>query len=386
MSRYRNKNEQSSSVKVIIAALALATMIGSLFVLAIRSNGQNVHVPTSPNPFLAQENLSLTPSATNPYDIGDIGYTLPPETEEETTAEETTAPLPGYDPTFYNAMQSIIADYPSTVLQPTVNGGDDYLSKIIFLGDSTTYGLKAYGVLPGQKNTKQVWTPRSGTITLSMAKYVTIVYPEDGSEISISAAAARSKPEIMVITLGVNGISFMDENDFKSAYGALIDSILQASPNTKIILQSMFPVSAHYQKINSINNVKIAKGNRWIAELAAEKGLYYLATATVLVGQDGFLPVKYQNGDGLHLNYTGYSIEIDYVKTHMIPSYVNRPADTTAPENYEETSAVTSDTTAEETSADTTYESETEQSVVTTSIFEQDTDQTLPPPIFEDVQ
>ena len=382
MSRYRRNNEQSSTVKVIIASLALATMIGSLFVLSIRSNGQNAHIPTSPNPILAQENYALLPSMTNPFDIGDIGYTLPPETEEETTEEETTSPLPDYDPTFYDAMKQIIADYPSAVLAATENGGDDYLSRIVFLGDSTTYGLKAYGVLPGQKNTKQVWTPRSGTITLSMAKYVTIVYPEDGSEIPIAEAAARAKPEIMVITLGVNGISFMKEADFKYAYGALVDSILQASPNTKIILQSMFPVASHYQKINSINNVKIAMGNRWIAELATEKGLYYLATATALIGQDGFLPAKYQNGDGLHLNYTGYSIELDYIKTHMIPSYVGRPADTTAPETFEETTADTTEDISEE----TTYETETEGSVTTEPIFDQGNTETLPPPIFEDVE
>ncbi len=377
MSRYRRNNEQSSTAKAIIASLALATMIGSLFVLSIRSNGQNAHIPTSPNPVLAQENYALLPSMTNPFDIGDIGYTLPPETEE-TTAEETTEPLPDYDPTFYNAMKQIIADYPSAVLSPTENGGDEYLSKIVFLGDSTTYGLKAYGILPGQKNTKQVWTPRSGTITLSMAKYVTIVFPEDESEIPIAEAAARAKPEIMVITLGVNGISFMKEADFKFAYGTLIDSILQASPNTKIILQSMFPVASHYQKINSINNVKIAKGNRWIAELAAEKGLYYLATATALIGHDGFLPAKYQNGDGLHLNYTGYSIEIDYIKTHMIPSYVGRPAVTTAPETVEETTA--------DTMADTSYETEAEESVTAESNLDQGNTETLPPPVFEDVE
>ena len=41
-----------------------------------------------------------------------------------------------------------------------------YIDKLIFIGDSTTYGLKYYGVLSEGKSTTQVWTPSSGTLAL----------------------------------------------------------------------------------------------------------------------------------------------------------------------------------------------------------------------------
>ena len=84
----------------------------------------------------------------------------------------------------------------------------------------------------------------SGTLTLSYYNIATIVYPETGEELSIADAVARAKPEILVITLGVNGVSFMDEAWFTRDYTALVQMVQAASPNTKIILNSIYPVAA----------------------------------------------------------------------------------------------------------------------------------------------
>ena len=141
---------------------------------------------------------------------------------------------------------------PATVLAETEDMGQEYLDKIIFRGDSTTYGMKYYGVLSGGKDTQQVWTPSSGTLTLSYQGFATIVYPPTGEEIPIRDAVERTKPEMMVITLGVNGVSFMDEDYFKSEYSSLVNDIKAISPDTKIILQSIFPVASTYEYLSSI--------------------------------------------------------------------------------------------------------------------------------------
>ena len=65
----------------------------------------------------------------------------------------------------------------SAVLGETEDAGQEYIDKLVFLGDSTTYGLKAYEVLTGGKNTAQVWTPASGTLTLYNYATATIVFP-----------------------------------------------------------------------------------------------------------------------------------------------------------------------------------------------------------------
>ena len=95
---------------------------------------------------------------------------------------------------------------------------------------------------------------------------------------TIMDAAGMKKPEIMVITLGMNGISFMVEANFKTVYSELIQKILEQSPNTKIILQSIFPrAQSGNENYASITQDMINTGNVWVSEVAKECGVYYLS-------------------------------------------------------------------------------------------------------------
>jgi hypothetical protein len=212
------------------------------------------------------------------------------------------------------------------VLGETPSAGQGYIDRITFLGDSTSYGLKYYAKLSGGKETAQVWTPASGTLTLDHQSYATIVYPPSGEEISIRDAITDAQPEILMITLGVNGVSFLGEKDFKAEYGDLISDIMEISPDTRIIVQSIFPVAASYEYLKSINNDKINTANQWLRDIASEYGVRYLDTVSVLaVGTGGFLPETYHNGDGIHLNGETFTIVLDYIKTHALPGYAIAP-------------------------------------------------------------
>lgn len=205
---------------------------------------------------------------------------------------------------------------PSAELTETADAGQEYIDKLTFLGDSTTYGLEYYGVLSDKEDTTQVWTPASGTLTLSNQSFATIVYPETGEEITIVDAVTAKKPEYLVITLGVNGVSFMAEDYFTSEYTAMIQSILDASPNTKIICNSIYPVADDYAHLDSINNERITAANGWIKNVAEATGTRYCDSASVLTGDDGFLKQEYCNGDGIHLNSSGFLQVLDYLRTH----------------------------------------------------------------------
>lgn len=199
-----------------------------------------------------------------------------------------------------------------TILAETEDMGQEYIDKIIFLGDSTTHGLAAYNVV----DPNHVWTPASGTLTLDHWSYTAIVYPDTGEEILIPAAVELKKPEYMVITLGINGVSFMDEDYFIETYTALVKAIQAASPDTKIILNSIYPIAASYANQGSINNQKIDTANTWVLRVAEDTGVRYLNSCVVLKGEDGFMPESYQNGDGLHPTGEAYGYVIDYIRTH----------------------------------------------------------------------
>ena len=192
-------------------------------------------------------------------------------------------------------------------LEETEDYGQDYLDSIIFVGDSTTYGLKAYSMLKGGTNTTQVWTPASGTYSLNaLVTTYKIVYPQTGEEMTVAEAAAYAKPEYMIITLGINyGVPYCGETEFKKYYRMLLDEVTAASPETKLMLQSIYPVATN-NDLKDITNAKIDLANQWIEQLAEEYGLKYLHTNPALKGDDGYLVMSYQNGDGLHIRTHGY--------------------------------------------------------------------------------
>ncbi|MBQ8837044.1 MAG: hypothetical protein IJ002_06020 [Clostridia bacterium] len=209
---------------------------------------------------------------------------------------------------------SDVATVNSVILQKTAHGGAEYLSKIVFLGDSRTYGLKAFAMLEGGEDTTKVWTPKNGTMSIWDMQFQKVVHPTSGVEMTSAEAAAVDKPEILIISLGFNGFEMVGKEYFVSEYVKLIESIKAVSPVTKIILQSMFPVCRSY---TYIDNGSIKEGNGWIMEIAESTGCFYLNTAEVLCDSDGYLIEDYSS-DGCHLTPLGLDVQIEYICTHMI--------------------------------------------------------------------
>lgn len=288
------RNAKNSMFFVWTIAIFIC-MIMVFCALIFSSCGTGADVPVTTDPPAESE---------QPADSGD-------ETSD-VTADPNAAVTDGGDGT-------AATDAPQTssvVLGETEDAGQEYIDKLTFLGDSTTYGLKYYEVLSGGKNTTQVWTPASGTLTLYNYATATIVFPEDGQEISIVDAVTRKQPEYLVITLGVNGVAEMDEDWFKQDYTALVQSIQAASPDTKIICNSIYPVENDYEYINSINNTNIPQANEWIKAVAEATGCKYADSASVLKAEDGSLREDYGNGDGIHLNADGFNAVLEYLRTH----------------------------------------------------------------------
>jgi lysophospholipase L1-like esterase len=287
-----NKNK-SSTMYVFWSVAIIGCLALVLFALLFSSCSKGGETPS------AQESAAVTdPAGTqNPDATQDPNATQSPQ--------DTSAP------------QSPAAS--GAELGETADAGAAYQDKLTFLGDSTTYGLKYYGVLSAGKNTTQVWTPSSGTLALFNQSIATIVYPETGEEITIVDAATRKQPEYLVITLGVNGVASMDETAFKSDYTKLVQSVLAASPETKIICNSIYPVTPTYEaKGLGIDNAKIVTANGWIRQVAEECGVKYCNSASAIANESGAMPDELCNDvkEGLHMNEAGYAKVLTYLRTH----------------------------------------------------------------------
>jgi len=217
---------------------------------------------------------------------------------------------------------SIPTAKPSRVLGATADMGQAYIDSMIFVGESTTAHLRSRGVLTGGKSTKQVWSNESNTMALDLnILQKTINYPETGQAMTIPAAAAVARPKYIVLNFGVNGIQTFGKNEklYSTAYGKLIDAIHEASPDTVVLLQTVYPVAANQatfgEGATTINGY-IKRLNELLPDIATAHNAYVVDTASVLIGNDGNLRSDYQTGDGIHLTTEAYVQILNYLRTH----------------------------------------------------------------------
>ena len=206
----------------------------------------------------------------------------------------------------------------SVVLPETLDAGLAYQDALTFVGDSLTAHLVSRAVLTDGKNTKQVWRSESNMINLnSEVTSAKIIYPATGEKMTIAEAAAAAKPPILIITLGTDwGVSYLSEQEFKDCYSKLVRQIKEASPDTVIILQSIFPVT---KDCTVLNNQKIDTANTWVKAIAAENGCRYLDTQSVLKDGSNCLKAEYCNStDGIHLTASAYEAILAYIRTHAV--------------------------------------------------------------------
>ena len=210
----------------------------------------------------------------------------------------------------------------SHTLTLTADAGISYQDRLTFFGESTTAHLKSRGVLTGGTETKQVWRDASNTKKLD-AKLLsqTIINPETGESQTVEQVAAANRPAYLVLSFGLNGITeFINNKDkFLNNYRRLIAAVLAASPDTKIILQSTYPVSENevFSVDSATLNGWIDTLNGWVADLADESGsTRFVDTASVLKNEDGQLDAAYDTGDGIHLTAEAYRKILLCLRTH----------------------------------------------------------------------
>ncbi len=182
---------------------------------------------------------------------------------------------------------------------------------VYFFGDSTTAHMAVRGGVPAER----VWSGEGSTVRFSSVNRERCVKLPSGGLVTLREAAARVKPRVLVITLGVSGgAGVLSEADFKSIYKAMLLSVKEASPGTKIYAQSILPLSDKSVKYyKRITKEAVIAANSWIREVCASLSVPYIDTHSLLTDGSGYLKKEYQNDEYMHLTGSAYAVILENI-------------------------------------------------------------------------
>lgn len=211
-----------------------------------------------------------------------------------------------------------VSDGSVKMLPETQDAGQGYLDSLTFLTDSAMIGLRDYGILSGGAETSQVWATPSGVLAVADIPESRIVFPNDGSIITAANAAMILQPDILVISLGNDGINGVLQYDFINAYEKLIRSIRETSPETWIICLPLTSVSESYASNDGVTPAVCNEADTWIQTVCADTGAYYCDAVSVVQDSDGALLQEYASANGKTLNSAGLNQILQYLRYHAV--------------------------------------------------------------------
>lgn len=191
-----------------------------------------------------------------------------------------------------------------------------YFDTATFVGDSLTQGLELYST--GLPNAHYCAYKSIGPNAI--VEKMTLTRASGEQEIAIDALVA-SQPDYVYMLLGTNSLVTVGNDDsFIAYYSAMIDMFREALPEGVTYYVQAIP-AVRADVVNTkpgLDNARIRQINCRLAQLAMEKGCYFIDLQEALTGADGNQIAEYAAADGIHYNATGYQAWVDYLRTHTV--------------------------------------------------------------------
>lgn len=178
---------------------------------------------------------------------------------------------------------------------------------IVFVGDSLTENYNVYEYFKGY----QVYNRGIGGDTT-----VGLLNRMDESIYQL-------KPSVVVLLIGINDFELVKDSSKETIFNnisLIISKIKENCPNTKIILESLYPVHKKENSKVDINcvirkdNAKIREVNELIKTI---EGVSYLDVNSHICDSDGDLLIDYTM-EGLHINTYGYHFITKIIKEELM--------------------------------------------------------------------
>lgn len=206
---------------------------------------------------------------------------------------------------------------------PAGNAVDiSYFNDVALVGDSVTMSLKYYCAASGALGNAQFIC--AGSLSPMNALWEVSEnskHPSyNGVKMKVEDAVAASGANKVYIMLGINSLANGVESTFNDMK-TLVERICQKSPNVKIIIQSVTPLTADSPiTTQAVNNGTVIQYNEKLLALCQEKGWYYINVAESMRDADGSLIKSYCSDPtvmGIHFTFAADKVWCDYLKTHV---------------------------------------------------------------------
>lgn len=237
------------------------------------------------------------------------------------TAFTTSKPLkedkkPDKKPTEKNEEKSVSAASESKlpISEKAALGRVDasYFDDAIFLGDSRTVGLRAFGSF-----TNSGYFAKTGISVNSF-----FMYPATDEETGLTLERTLSLRQYrkIYIMIGVNDIGGIPLENFESEFFDAVAKIKELQPEARIYIQSILGVTKNKELSDSYhyNNEKILERNALLKSKCDGDRLVYLNVFSAFSDADGYLN-RECSSDGLHLNSSNYNSWCEYLMDNAIP-------------------------------------------------------------------
>lgn len=201
--------------------------------------------------------------------------------------------------------------YEDDKLGLTKDMGNSYFDSFKIIGDSNIRRFYLYGYLKGVNAWAVPCLHAESMFTQELNIYGL------NTQIKLLDAVEKYKPQRMIIYFGTFSTSWIKEDVFLKNANELLDKIKEISPETEIVLMSLYPIDKKLDKKKFDQNT-INKYNFYILEIAHNHNVKYLDAQSVLKGSDGYVLPKYIVSDGYHLSPEGQKVVKNYIKTHAI--------------------------------------------------------------------
>lgn len=199
----------------------------------------------------------------------------------------------------------------------------DYFDNAAFVGDSVSLKLSYYAAATGALGNAQFFT--AGSLGSGNALWEVSdesVHPSyQGVKMLVEDCVAYSGADVVYIMLGMNDIALYGIDDSVANYKTLVDNIKAQSPDIKVVIQSMTPMTDTSTIFSEdLNNDVIKEYNNRLLALCNENHWDFVDVASVMYDAEGInLNRDFcsdPDGLGVHFTEAGCEAWVEYLSTH----------------------------------------------------------------------